>query len=145
MSDIRLRPASERKSNLEQIFYSPEKKLCIDFVDEKGLSYWCGKSLDDLKGEYGNVVVITYDEYQEIERKRWTQPPAEVTEEQFQNQLEVLPPENWKQIPGGEYFQMCEYWSCQETSYYARFNGKFYTFMNEAWKKPAEVLAILNG
>jgi hypothetical protein len=71
--------------------------------------------------------------------------PEEITEEKFHDQLGCLPPENWKQIPGGEYFQMCEYWSGNITSYYARCNGKFYTFMTEAWKKPAEVLAILNG
>ena len=51
---------------------------------------------------------------------------VEITEEEWQDALEVLPPEKWETVRGVNIFRMCEYLTGNITAHYAKLQGKFY-------------------
>ena len=74
--------------------------------------------------------VITWNEYEALKRKRYIVDGEikEVTEEQFNNALDVLPPLKWCTIDGIEMFCISEMTDGTYTSQYAhdKHNGKYY-------------------
>lgn len=73
---------------------------------------------------------MTWDEYVARQRAHLLAgEPQEVTEEQFMEQLDVLPPLHWCTINGIEMFCMSEMWSGSYTTQYAydRSTGKYYS------------------
>jgi len=48
--------------------------------------------------------------------------PEAVTIDRYDEMLNVSPPENWKRLGGfpGEYFQLCEYYAGNVTSYFVK-------------------------
>ena len=62
----------------------------------------------------------------EREQRYLTQPVKEITEDQWDEALGVLPPENWHTTAEGiNVFFMCEYQIGTVTQQYGRFNGKY--------------------
>lgn len=75
-----------------------------------------------------------------------TNNPETITEDKYYEMLEILPPENWQALPyGGEYFQMCEYYSGSLTNYYVKKPEGYFTFLGEAWLEPRDVELIIGG
>ena len=74
--------------------------------------------------------VITWNEYEALKRKRYIDDGEikEVTEEQFNDALDVLPPLKWCTIDGIEMFCISEMTDGTYTSQYAhdKHNGKYY-------------------
>ena len=67
--------------------------------------------------------------------------PVEITEEQFWDALECLPPEGWINRQHEESFKMCEYYSGNITSIYARVDGRYWTFKDVGTKSHADIIA----
>jgi hypothetical protein len=129
------------------VFYTPKNCTLIDQIDDNGLSICFQSDLEEMKRLHGEVYVITFGEFMTL-KKQWSQEncitkPTEITKEKYNDMLEILPPENWRNIYELEYFQMCEYYMGNYTSYYSKYCGKFYTFRNQAWLKPDEVFKII--
>ena len=74
--------------------------------------------------------VITWNEYEALKRKRYIDNGeiTEVTAEQFNDALDVLPPRKWCTIDGIEMFCISEMTDGTYTSQYAhdKHNGKYY-------------------
>ncbi len=51
----------------------------------------------------------------------------EITESQWWEYLEVLPPEKWQTVNGVEIFRMCEYWTGDITCHYAQLNNRYFS------------------
>lgn len=84
------------------------------------------------------------DVYFKIPCKVWCyNPVTEITEEKFHEMLEVLPPDNWNMFKGVEYFQMCERYDFDRTSYYVKILDKYYMFLGKPWMKGNEVFDYL--
>lgn len=128
----------------QECFFSRSKNQVIDGC-VNGLGLFSGRSLDQLTSDYPDIEIVEVDAAVEIMDAANRRPVEEITQEQYWYALEVLPPENWKQIPNGDYFQMSEYWSGDITTYYAQLNGRYYTWMDNAWMKPDQVMELLNG
>ncbi len=58
--------------------------------------------------------------------------PSPITFDRFHEMLEVLPPQNWHNNGKIEYFQMCEYYTGNITSYFACYEKQYFTFRNIA-------------
>lgn len=87
--------------------------------------YWLDRLEEAKKKEY---VVMTMGEFERIQReKTLALPVREVTEEDWDYALGVLPPEKWCRISGVEMFCMSEFDYGVYTSQYARVGGKYYT------------------
>lgn len=73
---------------------------------------------------------MTWEEYETRQRAHLLAgEPQEVTEEHYNEQLDVLPPLHWCTINGIEMFCMSEMWSGSYTTQYAydRSTGKYYS------------------
>lgn len=69
--------------------------------------------------------------------------PESVTFDHYDEMLNVLPPENWKRLGcfPGEYFQLCEYYAGNVTSYFVKLDdSRCFTFRDFAWLNPQQVL-----
>lgn len=92
---------------------------------EKDKEYWLNRIERERNVEY---VVTTLKEFYRIQReKALALPVREVTEEDWDYALNVLPPEKWCRINGVEMFCMSEFDYGVYTSQYARAGGKYYT------------------
>ncbi len=69
--------------------------------------------------------MVRQDKHQ---REKYLTPAEEITEEQFYDMLEVLPPMNWHTDSEGiDKFMMCEFYTGDITAQYARIGDKFIT------------------
>lgn len=128
------------------IFFSKSKNNVIDEC-VNNFGRYSKQTLEQLQAEYPDIELMSIDEAVQIMDDANRTPATKTTNEQYWYALEVLPPQNWKHFPNGEgdYFQMSEYWSGDITTYYANYKGEYYTFMDNAWMTPDEVLEKING
>ena len=60
---------------------------------------------------------------------RYCEPVKEITEEQYNEALNILPPEDWQHGSGWSAFRMCEYMSGNITGHYMVMDGRhFFAF-----------------
>lgn len=92
--------------------------------------YWtkCKKEYESAKYE-----AMTFDEFLKRQKIAFTTGEiTEVTEEKFDDMLNVLPPLYWTTIGGVEMFCMGEFYTGTYTTQYARVGDKYYTAMVDA-------------
>jgi hypothetical protein len=68
----------------------------------------------------------------------------EITEKEWFENLEVLPPEKWETVRGVNIFRMCEYLTGNITAHFANLHGKFFTrncSTRETYEELAEQVA----
>lgn len=96
----------------------------------------CTEFLDYLKQEQKrSFEVMTYGEFLDFEKtKLLSGPLTEITEERFQEMLDVLPPLLWGVVDGVEQFCISEMYTGTYTDQYAHDlkAGKYYTKMVDA-------------
>lgn len=74
--------------------------------------------------------IMTWDEFEQGLRKYLlSDGPAEITEDEYNEMLNVLPPLNWCTKNGVEMFCMSEMYTGSYTTQYAKHNGKYYRKM----------------
>lgn len=97
-------------------------KHCETYPDREDLKQYL-KSAQNKQYE-----IMTFDEFLEAERNSLLGGELiEISEEEFQDALNVLPPLKWCNIDGVEMFCMCEMLTGSYTAQYARKNDKYYT------------------
>ena len=113
------------KSNTE---YIAHYEAIIAEKPESNSDGFFTKQLENAKKR--EYKVITWNEYEALKRKRYIDNGEikEVTEEQFNDALDVLPPLKWCTIDGIEMFCISEMTDGTYTSQYAhdKHNGKYY-------------------
>jgi hypothetical protein len=82
------------------------------------------------------------DEWIAAHDEAWTTPPQEITEEQWWDALECLPPEAWKRGDHWETFRMMEYLSGTVTAHYIRKGNRYYV-TNRPATGHLELLALI--
>lgn len=90
--------------------------------------------------------IMTYGEFKIYERKKLlAEPMHEITEETFNDQLNVLPPIKWCTINGVEMFCMSEMFTGFYTSQYAhdKRTGKFYSKLVDLTDKATWINTLL--
>lgn len=80
-----------------------------------------------------------------IDFSQYITPAKEIDADRFNEMLEVLPPDNWQRMDGGEYFQMSELYAGNVTSYFVRHHDKYYEFRETTWMNPSQVLNKISG
>ena len=113
------------KSNTE---YIAHYEAIIAEKPESNSDGFFTKQLENAKKR--EYKVVTWNEYEALKRKRYIVDGEikEVTEEQFNDALDVLPPLKWCTIDGIEMFCISEMTDGAYTSQYAhdKHNGKYY-------------------
>jgi len=80
------------------------------------------------KAKQKSYQVMTYNDYHAAKRNFYiSQPLEEITAEQFDDMLNILPPNHWMTLRGVEMFCMSEMLTLTYTNQYARVGDKYYT------------------
>jgi hypothetical protein len=130
--------------------------LCIAGEGEELKSPYSGETFAALiaelndKREAGSPAfqIMPLDEaiplMQEAQKAKYCGDWKEITEDEWYENLEVLPPEKWETVRGVNIFRMCEYLTGNITAHFAKLNGKFFTrncATSETYEELAEQVA----
>ncbi len=128
---IKHEPLSEktiRISDQTLVIYEFGKTHTQAFLRKDGRCQYSGKTFTEVQKEYPKCVILQLQHA--IKHIRATENKLyidtiwkEISEDDYMEMLEVLPPENWQ----GGIFRMCEYWTSNITGHYVELDGKFYT------------------
>ena len=107
----------------------------ITFLDQDGIEQ-VAYTEDTLEGYLasrfprGGYLILPFEEAVEVVQKRqeeqYCSPPIEVTAEQWDDALNVLPPRRWRHDGHVEGFCMSEFLTGNLTAHYFRVGGKYY-------------------
>jgi hypothetical protein len=123
----------------ETVIYSPSQRSLIDFV---GTKETVGQAFDRLMPRYGNdLIAMALDTAIARQEDAYRSPVQEITEEQWFDALEVLPPVAWKNTADGESFKMSERLSGSITGIYVRKGGRCFMFNDSITLPHAECCA----
>jgi hypothetical protein len=128
------------------IFYSAKTNDIIDTCTDENppRSHVNGHTLEEIRTRYPDAVIMEWEKAQKIMDDRNCLPVREITEEQWYEMLEVLPPEGWKNDDNGESFKMMERWSGIITDIYARIGTRYLTLRDSAYTKHDEIMKRCN-
>ena len=120
-------------SQVEKVIYENGKcNLQTIVYSDNGIDrcQYSGQTVPEYLKEHPNTVCISFDEalkkIHEEEEKIFITAWKEITEEEWMDALECLPPEKWETVSGVELFRMSEYTTGNITAHYARLNNKYY-------------------
>lgn len=114
---------------MTQCFVSLAQRVIIDYAGANGRTQIFGQTLEEVRERYPDVQAMeANDAVDAIENGLIDAEATEITEQQFTDALEVLPPMKWKSYSDSESFMMAEFFYGSVTSIYARVGNRFYTF-----------------
>ncbi len=131
------------KTYQEPVFYQPAKDgrvpQVVDLAKPNAqgvlVGRYSGETLEALAVRYPLVTLGEFDEIAaEIESLLKTV-PVEISEERYNDMLEVLPPEDWQRTGYGDSFKLCERTSGRITSIFARVGTRYFSF-NDLYNLP---------
>ncbi|MDD4937136.1 MAG: hypothetical protein PHT60_15340 [Acidiphilium sp.] len=120
---------------MTKLFYVPGSTHAIDYAREiagQYVSVYGGRTLAELAEEYPGVVLGDEDSFIEQQERALSTDPKEITETQFMDALEMLPPLHWMNHGAGESFKCPEFIAGNITTIYARLNGRYWSFQGVA-------------
>ena len=125
----------QHEDGVERAQYSADRRNHLDPLFEQGVDFPVDEYLAILnfnkKPEEAEFVCLTSEELQPLwkaaNEAKYVKPWKEITEEQWDEMLNVLPPKNWRTVGGVNIFQMSEYMTDNITQHFARVGGKFFS------------------
>jgi hypothetical protein len=112
------------------VFFSPSAKYCsaIDLARD-GRGAYSGKTLDDFRAEYPDIQIVDEDVSIQHDRNRKISPPREITEDEYTDLLECLPPCKWGRGEfGGSAFHVSERITYDIVTWCVKLGDKHYRF-----------------
>lgn len=115
------------------------------YKDAKGVfrGYFSGKTVFQLAKDYehkGQTKLMRMAEFDKLHTEALRTAPVEITEAEWDEALNVLPPMKWQQLRGVESFRMSEFYSGTMTSIYAKCDGRYWTFRDDAYMDTADLV-----
>ena len=106
------------------------------------LKYWTNRIEKEKNRIYK---VTTFKEFEKLQREYYINKPLiEISEEEYNDALNVLPPLKWCTINGIEEFLMSEFYTGVYTTQYARYNNKYYCKIVDAYDQTTWIHNLLN-
>ncbi|WP_233890091.1 hypothetical protein [Paraburkholderia flagellata] len=109
---------------MNKVFYVPGTAHAIDYAretqDGRFISYWQGRTLEEIAEDYPGAILCDEAEFLRQQSAMLKQSPQAITEREYYEALEVLPPLNWQGGGGFESFMSCEFYSGNVTYIYLR-------------------------
>jgi hypothetical protein len=123
-------------NDIKNCIYTPGETSIhtTTYFDEFGVEY-ChytdGKTVAEYLKDKPKAVLMPFDqavdEIRTVEDWRLIKPFKEISENEYEYALEVLPPQKWLDVNGVNIFRMSEYTTGNITAHYASYNGKYYS------------------
>lgn len=117
----------------ERVFFDQVKVQIHDAVTTvDGVLYGRFSKLSEAeyKVKYPDMVVMDAVEAMALYEAKFLTPVSEITEEQFQDNLDVLPPSRWLSFAGGEHFHICERIVSNIVLWNVRIGRSYYQFQD---------------
>ncbi|MEX4004183.1 hypothetical protein AB4Y38_35465 [Paraburkholderia sp. EG285A] len=123
---------------MNKVFYVPGTAHAIDYArempDGRIISYWQGRTLEEIAEDQPGAILCDEAEFLRQQSAALKQPPQAITEREYYEALEVMPPLNWRGAAGFESFMFCEFYSGNVTYIYVRnrASGKHWKLRDDA-------------
>lgn len=116
-----------------QCFVQPDTFTIIDTVHPiTGKSVCYGHTLEQIQARYPGAIIGDIDEWCDKREASFLTDPSEISEKQYDDMLNVLPPKRWIQARGPygyeSSFEMIEHQSGRVTSFYIAIHGRHFTY-----------------
>lgn len=98
------------------------------------------ETLEALQVQYWDMALMTEDEADAMYCTRLFRPWAEISEARWNDQLNVMPPLDWRSSPVGETFKSSEMYSGRVTHIFAHIRGRYFECWDYAWKAHADLV-----
>jgi hypothetical protein len=98
-------------------------------------------TLDQMRQRYPEATVGELEEVARARREEHCQEFIEVDEDQFAEQLDILPPQDWKTVDGVESFKYLEPLDDGITTIHCRHGSRFYRFNGPISMTGSEIAA----
>lgn len=109
--------------------FSAAGRTLIDLLLADSITAYGRKTVADVCLEYPNAEQMTVEEARERLESLFIDPvPVPRTRQQYQQALEMLPPEKWRSGPRSESFMMSEFIVSRITRTYVRIESRYFTF-----------------
>jgi hypothetical protein len=130
-------------------YYTDELNRLSDLADTfPENDYWQKRISETESLLDAGFSVLPFELYIRKKNKRYTDMPMhEITYEEYNEQMNILPPIYWCTIDGITMFCMSEMYDGSITSQYARDNstGKYYTKLVDIYDKSTWIFNVLRG
>jgi Protein of unknown function (DUF1419) len=118
----------------KQCYYVPGSTSIIDRVTEDGLTFHFRNTLEEVLERYPGAELWeaekAFAEVQRLTYEHYISAPIEITEDQFHEMLNVLPPMKWSQEHGLESFMISEALTMDIRSIYCRIVDRYFEMAN---------------
>lgn len=116
------------------------------FKDAEGVmrGIYSSKTAADFAQEYkgeGRVQLMRMCDFDKLHDEALRTEPEEITEADYDEALNVLPPMKWHHLLGVESFRMTEFYSGHITTIYAKCQGRYWKFRDDAYMQTADLVA----
>ena len=124
----------------QPVFYQPGKAGIIDLcIDGKG--QYSGETLEQVRLRYPGAEIGELGTVSEQSEEMFKSAPVEVTEERFDEMLNVLPPINWVRSAAGETsFKMIERTYGNITTIFARIGNRYFELSDSCFLSHDQIL-----
>lgn len=113
-------------------FYIPGSLSALDAVHPfTQRACYGGQTKDELIAQHGDVEVLTSDEVLQRVSAAALTAPEEITEAEFIDALNCMPPCHWRRANGAESFQMSERYTANITTVYVRLGTRYFKWRDE--------------
>lgn len=127
----------------EKVFCSPHHMvidLAIEQEDGTLIGMYSHETVDQLGQRYPGIFIDTLENSVKRQEDAHKTAPVEITEAQFYEALECLPPINWIHKGDSETFKMSEFVSGRITGIYARIGKRHFRFNDVNSMKHVEII-----
>ena len=129
-------------------YYTEQLQTLQSHAETFGGDYWHKRVTETQTLLDAGFSVLPFELYIRKKNKRYTDMPMhEITSEEYNEQMDILPPICWCTIAGVTMFCMSEMYDGTITSQYARDNrtGKYYTKLVDIYDKSTWIHSALKG
>ena len=118
--------------------------MTVDYTDSTPAADYLARKNADRPAGAPEFKLITWDELAPILKAfddELLTPWQEITDQLWDDALNVLPPEKWETVDGVNIFRMMEYYTGNITAHYARTGGRYFTTLRRTSTPYAEIAA----
>lgn len=123
----------------EYCFYSPSSKNIIDFLNSEDKTQINQETLIQVQKRYPDAIRIKSDDAFLQHEQNYKSDVQEITEAEYWEKLNILPPLGHNFSDGCETFKMSEMLTGTTTSIYCQLARRYYTFNDSVTLKHQEI------
>lgn len=104
------------------------------------VSFWSGQTMEQMAQQYTGLQIGEMDDFIATRETELTSQPELITQEQFWEALECMPPNDWHNLGNTESFMCCEHLCGRITAIYVRIGENHYSFNDLCTRTHKEII-----